>query len=153
VVLTSVWRLYTIVSNRAGTHPYVDFTWFSPISIILSCIEVDLAITCASMPIFWPILEKSLSHIFVTSEVRISTEHRHIEEAGRGYELKGRTGSMKSDSGNSRESLTREPTNVDPYAHYKEQYAVAQGDPFALDNLGPSIETEVASKPKPKWAI
>lgn len=105
------------------------------------------------MPIFWPVLEKSLAQIFVTSEVRISSEHRHIEEAGKGYELKERTRSMQSDSGNSRESLTREPTNVEPYANYREHYAVAQGDPFALDNLGPSVETEVASKPKPKWAI
>jgi hypothetical protein len=111
---------------------------------------------CASMPIFWPVLEQSLSQIFVTSEVRISTEHRHIEEAGRGYELDGRTGSLKSESGNSRESLTREATKatVDPYAHYKDQYVVAQVHPFGNgNNPGVGVETEVASRPKPKWAI
>ena len=106
---------------------------------------------CASMPVFWPVLEKSLSQIFVTNEVRISTEHRHIEEAGRGYELDGRMGSIKSMSGNSRESLTREPTRTDLNAHYKDQYILAQVDPFGNEVGG--VETEIATKPKPKWEI
>jgi hypothetical protein len=123
---------------------------------MLSCLEIDLAIMCASMPIFWPVLEQSFSQIFVTSEVRISTENRHIEEAGRGYELDGRTGSLKSESGNSRESLTRGAANVtvDPYAHYKDRYILARVHPFENDNHpGVGVETEVASRPKPKWAI
>ncbi|KAF2794936.1 hypothetical protein K505DRAFT_241057 [Melanomma pulvis-pyrius CBS 109.77] len=156
VVFISIWRLYTIVEHRAATHPYIDFTWWSPITLLLSCLEINLAIICASMPIFWPVLEKSLSHIFVTSEVRISTEQRYREEAGRGFELAGRSGSVKSTSGNSRESLTREPTNatIDPYAHYKDRYILAQVDPFWNDSLpGARVETEVASRPKPKWAI
>ncbi|KAF2707096.1 hypothetical protein K504DRAFT_436333 [Pleomassaria siparia CBS 279.74] len=155
VVFISVWRLYTIVDHRAATYPYMDFTWWAPLTLILSCLEINLAIICASMPIFWPILEQSLAEIFVTSEVRISSENRALEDAGRGFELRERAESIKSTSGNSRESLTREPARetVDAYAHYKDQYVIAQVDPFGNNVPGARVETEIATKPKPKWAI
>ncbi|PSN68649.1 hypothetical protein BS50DRAFT_619467 [Corynespora cassiicola Philippines] len=158
IVFTSVWRLYTIVVNRAGTHPYIDFTWWPPISIILSCLEIDLAIICASMPIFWPVIEKSFDKIFVTHEVHIVEEHRDISRSGLAYELEHtkpvtRNASVKSASGHSRESLTREETR-DVEGYYKDQYVVAQVDPFSdLGNGVPAVETSVDTKPKPKWNI
>jgi len=54
-------------------------------------------------------------------------------------------------SGNSRQSLTREPTRTDLNAHYKDQYILAQVDPFGNEIGG--VETEIATKPKPKWEI
>lgn len=163
MVFTSIWRLYTIVLNRAGTHPYIDFTWWPPISILLSCIEIDLAIMCASMPIFWPILEKSISAIFITREIHV-TEHRRIDEHGLAFELEhttrlkgdgeGREGSIKSDSGHSRESLTRgQSTAAELDVHYKDQYVVAQVDPFASQNELAGNEVEVETMAKPKWRI
>ncbi|KAF2471759.1 uncharacterized protein BDR25DRAFT_367608 [Lindgomyces ingoldianus] len=144
VVFTSVWRLYTIIVNKAATHPYIDFTWWTPVSVILSCLEIDLAIICASMPIFWPVLEKSFSHIFVTHEVHI-TEHRRLNETGLEYELdhaesrSERAGSLKSTSA------------VDPFKYYTDQYVIKQVDPLAQGNIG--VETNVQTEPKPKWRI
>lgn len=46
---------------------------------MLSSLEVSLAITAASLPVFWPILTQNLSAIFVTTEVRVTRE-----EAGGG---------------------------------------------------------------------
>ncbi|KAF2872343.1 hypothetical protein BDV95DRAFT_380891 [Massariosphaeria phaeospora] len=178
VVFTSIWRLYTISSSRAPTHPYIDFTWWSPISIILSSLEIDLAIMCASIPIFWPVIEKSLAQIFVTREVRV-TEHRRLDdEQGLAYELEHnhkmgmeRSASLKSDGGQSRESLTREVSHSsgneasvgggrgggdDLGRHYKDHYVVAQVDPLALENGSTGmrgIETNVNSGPKPKWRL
>ncbi|KAF2662118.1 hypothetical protein K491DRAFT_686609 [Lophiostoma macrostomum CBS 122681] len=154
-VMTSVWRLQTIVEHKAATYPYLDFTWWTPISIVLSCVEIDLAIACASTPIFWPVIESKLSEIFVTHEVRI-TEHRRLDEHGLEYELE-HSGSIKSHSmgGNrtSEEGLTREHTG-DPFAHYKDQYVVALVDPLASESApGVGIETEVKSKPQPKWQL
>ncbi|KAF2642350.1 hypothetical protein P280DRAFT_467718 [Massarina eburnea CBS 473.64] len=176
VVMTSIWRLYSIVLNRAATLPYIDFTWWAPITLILSCLEINLAIMCASMPVFWPHIEKSFTAIFVTREVHV-TEHRRLDDE---YELENgksgtkRNGSMKSESGNSRESLTREISrdesnggsgdNGDSNAkrelrlsgHYRDPYLMAQIDPFSAEagsGIG-GVETNVDSNPdKPKWRI
>jgi hypothetical protein len=67
-------------------RPYPDPTWFTPIYVILSCIEVQLAIVCASMPIFWPIVEQSLTAIFVTYNVEVTEQH--VEDRDPSYELK-----------------------------------------------------------------
>jgi hypothetical protein len=159
VVLTAVWRLYSIVANKAATYPYVDFTWWPPISIILSCLEIDLAIMCASMPVFWPIVETRLAHIFVTHEVRIS-EHRRLDENG--YELEhtnsvksGRSGrSGRSGSGQSQVGLTEGKDVFRPLEHYKDQYVVQQVDPLAIKNMSTlANETAVETKPKQKWVV
>jgi hypothetical protein len=141
--------------NRAATHPYIDFTWWTPISIVLACLEIDIAIMCASMPVFWPVLEAKISQIFVTREIRISSENRRMEEPGLEYELQhGRSIKRnRSTSGNSEEALTTENTG-DVYKHYQDQYVVAQVDPLAEENVpGARTETEIESKPKPKWRL
>lgn len=164
VVLTSVWRLYTIVVNRAATTPYIDFTWWSPSSIILSCLEVGLAIICASIPIFWPMLEKSLAQIFVTHEVRI-TEHRRLSDQTE-YELEQagsnvkRSGSLKSRSGESERALTAEPSGTagrgqGAWAHYKDKYVIEHVDPLSGGNelSSAGVQSNMDTRPKPKWRI
>ncbi|OTB12959.1 hypothetical protein K445DRAFT_368983 [Daldinia sp. EC12] len=77
VNLLSVWRLQTIVANKAGTYPVLDPTWYTPTSIILAALEVDLASICASIPTFWPALKQSfLNAIFITKEVHVTHQHR-----------------------------------------------------------------------------
>ncbi|KAJ4294371.1 hypothetical protein N0V90_008061 [Kalmusia sp. IMI 367209] len=163
VVFTSVWRLYSIVDNRAATHPYIDFTWWPPISIILSCLEIDLAIMCASMPIFWPVIEQSFAAIFVTKEIQITEQRRYsFADHGLAYELEHsdtmrRQGSMKSESATSRESLViaREMSGNELDEHYKDPYLAAQVDPFRdiAQEPGIGVQTNVDSKPKDKWRL
>ncbi|KAI1479486.1 hypothetical protein F4774DRAFT_126707 [Daldinia eschscholtzii] len=77
VNLLSVWRLQTIVANKAGTYPVLDPTWYTPTSIILAALEVDLASICASITTFWPALKQSfLNAIFITKEVHVTHQHR-----------------------------------------------------------------------------
>lgn len=160
VVFTSVWRLHSIVTTRAATKPYIDFTWWAPMSILLSCLEINLAIICASMPVFWPVIEKSVTAIFVTHEVQI-TEHRRLDDIddADNYELVlsgsiGRTGSTKSDSGNSCRTLHRQE---EADRHYKDAYVAAQVVPMdqemGMGQMG--LETNVDSKPErpPKWNL
>ncbi|KAK6955363.1 hypothetical protein Daesc_002998 [Daldinia eschscholtzii] len=79
VNLLSVWRLQTIVANKAGTYPVLDPTWYTPTSIILAALEVDLASICASIPTFWPALKQSfLNAIFITKEVHVTHQHRRL---------------------------------------------------------------------------
>lgn len=80
----SVLRLWTAIKHNPKDIKNVDFTWWYPLALIFSCLEVDFAITCASMPIFWPVLVASLPQIFVTKEV-IVTHHQlsnHETEPG-----------------------------------------------------------------------
>ncbi|KAF2091648.1 hypothetical protein K490DRAFT_14541, partial [Saccharata proteae CBS 121410] len=75
VVTISIIRMASIVATQAGQYPTKDPTWLSPPAIILSCIETDIAILCASIPIFWPVLSVlSLGSIFVTNEVIVRAE-------------------------------------------------------------------------------
>ncbi|KAF1960459.1 hypothetical protein CC80DRAFT_294371 [Byssothecium circinans] len=174
VVMISVWRLHSIILNRAATLPYIDFTWFAPITLILSCLEVNLAIVCASMPVFWPQIEKPFSAIFVTHEVHI-TEHRRLDDH---YELEDgkasttRNGSVKSDGGRSTEGLTRKMSEdqrgvnrqtssggkkeARVSGHYRDPYNIAQIDPFGAEaaTVGLGVETNVDSNAeKPKWRM
>jgi hypothetical protein len=123
-------------------YPYPDPTWHTPIFVILSGLEISLAIMCASMPIFWPIIEQSFSAIFVSFDVEI-VEQR-VENRGLSYELEHTQsrGSRKSSSA-STEELT----------HGKTSYSVGLDplDQEAQNDAGP--QTHINSQPKPKWEI
>ncbi|PVI00608.1 hypothetical protein DM02DRAFT_562695 [Periconia macrospinosa] len=162
VVMISVWRLYTIIETQAATKPYLDFTWWAPKPLILSCLEIDLAIMVASMPVFWPVVESSFTAIFVTHEVQI-TEHRRLEDEDDVYELKeGKDGkrknSLKSNSGNSQEELTKQSSDerkLDGVGdHYKDPYNIAQVDPFGIEAsagvIGVATNVDSTTE-KPKW--
>lgn len=76
--MMSIWRLQSIVETRATTLPTFDPTWYGPTPIVLSSIEVSLATMCASLPVFWPVIKKSLGpYIMVTHEVKITRESRY----------------------------------------------------------------------------
>ncbi|KAB2576867.1 hypothetical protein BFW01_g7897 [Lasiodiplodia theobromae] len=119
VVAISIARLASIAETRAGTYPVADPTWLAPTSIILSCLEVDIAILCASIPIFWPLISAlTFGKIFVVDEVIVRTEER-VEQPRPdtpGSETELRT------------YLSRAET-PDPSKHYK--------DPFVVDHVRP----------------
>ncbi|KAJ4365122.1 hypothetical protein N0V83_008740 [Neocucurbitaria cava] len=150
VVSMSVWRLYGITATRAGTFPYLDFTWLTPPMIIASCLEIDLAIICASMPIFWPMIEKSLAAIFVSYELEIVEER--VDDQGLVYEMEhmgGREGSLKS-SGTSTQELTNEEDEEG--GAVRRVYTVGP-DPLNDEARAGGFKADVRSKPKPKWAL
>lgn len=128
-------------------RPYPDPTWFTPIYVILSSIEIDLAIICASMPIFWPIIEQSIAAIFVSYTVEIVEQH--IEDHRLTYELEHTKtrGSVKSSSA-STEELTQGMT-LDAKAQYS--LGVDPLDVEAQSNMG--LQTQINSQPKPKWEM
>lgn len=148
--MLSVWRLQSIVQHSAALTPYPDFTWWTPISVILSCLEIDLAIICASIPIFWPVLQKSLSAIFVRHEIEV-VETR-IDDHGLAYELEHTKTrghhSLKSSSGTSTHELTNDPEDGNQ-----------QGYSLGVDPLGgeaqsgQGLQTNIDSEPKRRWEI
>ncbi|KAL5120583.1 hypothetical protein ACEQ8H_001602 [Pleosporales sp. CAS-2024a] len=152
VIATSIWRLIEISDTQAATHPYLDFTWFAPLAIILSCLEIDLAIICASMPIFWPVIEKSFAAIFVSYEVDV-TEERVQDDFGLAYELEHTKSagqqSLRSISGTSMEELTgTRKEEVKP-----PKFTVGP-DPLDEDaQAAGGFQASVKTEPKPKWDI
>ena len=79
VILLCVWRLATIVIHNAGWSPTMDFSWRSPISIILGCLEAQIAIIAVSIPIFWNVIEEQILQIFVQNEIEITEISSPIE--------------------------------------------------------------------------
>ncbi|KZM19228.1 uncharacterized protein EKO05_0007362 [Ascochyta rabiei] len=150
VVMLSVWRLYSIVDHSAGLSPYPDFTWWTPVSIIISCLEIDLAIISASIPIFWPVVQKSISAIFINHEIEV-VETR-IDSHGLAYELEHTktrgNQSLNSSSGTSTHELTNDREDG-----FKEPYSVGI-DPLSVEARGgQGLYTNINSQPKKRWEI
>src|SRR4051812_40098664 len=93
----SILRLWTALKHPADAISSLDFTWWYPITLIISSLEVDFAIMCASMPIFWPVIVASLAQIFVTKEVHV-THHHRLEDRNITFEMSGRESLKTMDS-------------------------------------------------------
>ncbi|KZM20215.1 hypothetical protein ST47_g8651 [Ascochyta rabiei] len=79
VVLMAVLRLWSgLKYNNRGVIMY-DYTFWLPEVLAFSCLEVDFAIICASMPIFWPTVKTAWSQITVTREIIVTNELRFID--------------------------------------------------------------------------
>lgn len=69
-------RMITLCISRAGTLPIPDLSFHTPLVYIFSVLEVNIAILCASIPIFWPIISTFASNrILVVNEIVV-----HVEE-------------------------------------------------------------------------
>ena len=74
--MASIWRLATIIIHGSATKPTFDPSWYGASSIIQGVVELNLGMVCASVPIFWPVIERAGFQIFVTKEVEITSEMR-----------------------------------------------------------------------------
>lgn len=103
------------------------------------------------MPIFWPVLEKSLTSIFVSFEVQV--EEENTTDYGLAYELEHRKcaadGSVKS-SGTSTHELT-EDGEADG-DEMRREFTVGV-DPLSEEAKMGGLRTQIKSTPKPKWEI
>lgn len=149
----SVWRLFSIIQHRAGLRPYPDFTWWGPISFILSCLEIDLAILTCSVPIFFPQLRRSFAAIFVSHEIKIE-EERIEDEHGLAYQLEhmksSEPESLRSNSAASTYCLTNDLEN----GASKEPPSYSVGiDPLGEEaQSGAGLQTNIRSS-RAKWAL
>ncbi|KXJ90456.1 hypothetical protein Micbo1qcDRAFT_70681 [Microdochium bolleyi] len=88
VISVSIWRFADMVSHKATTWPTFDPTWYGSSAICLGVIEVNLAIICASIPVFWPTLSKAfMGSIFVTQEVKVTRHMRYSTDLERDDEI------------------------------------------------------------------
>ncbi|KAH6629000.1 hypothetical protein C7974DRAFT_433739 [Boeremia exigua] len=75
VVLVSIGRLIALCISRAGTYPVPDMSYHAPIVFIFSVLEVNIAIWCASIPIFWPMISSlAANKILVVNEIVVRVE-------------------------------------------------------------------------------
>jgi hypothetical protein len=99
VVLMAILRLWSVFKHSSDTIQSFDYSWWYCETLLVSCLEVDFAIMCASMPIFWPAVVANFNAIFVTKEVHITHQDR-VQD----FEM-GRPTSLKSTA--SQEGLTK----------------------------------------------
>ncbi|KAF6799461.1 hypothetical protein CSOJ01_12488 [Colletotrichum sojae] len=146
----SIVRLITIVQHRSATVPTLDPMWYGPISIVLSAVEIDLAMVASSVPIFWPVLRDAFPGIFVTKEIEVTREVRRLESVeidDDGMELepdchrRSRVGSEAS--------LRQEAGAKSPVSHgsggrrYLDDYVVGHVDPLRRSK---SVVTQVKAE-------
>lgn len=71
----SIGRMVSLCVNRAGTIPILDMSYHTPVIYIFSVLEVNIAILCASIPIFWPMISSfATSNILVVNEIVVRVE-------------------------------------------------------------------------------
>jgi hypothetical protein len=75
VILMAFLRLWSGLKYNNQMTMF-DFTWWMPEVLIFSCLEIDFAIMCASMPIFWPSVLAAWTDIFITQEVTVVHDRR-----------------------------------------------------------------------------
>ncbi|KAK6206560.1 hypothetical protein LQW54_007630 [Pestalotiopsis sp. IQ-011] len=149
VIMLAIWRLATIIDHQAATWPTHDPTWYGPISIMLAVLEVDCAAICASIPIFWPVLEARWGTIFITQEIKITHEERHREaeeeeEAaaiGRGDYHSSYSSSKKSSHNHYRSASEVELKRSESDrslggTHYNDMFVMHSVDPLRSPTLG-----------------
>lgn len=119
----SIWRLAAIVETRATTTPTFDPTWYGPTPIVLAALEVDVATICASLPVFWPVLQNiDMSQILVTHEVKVTLEHRRLS-----------TGGTDNDPDDDGIELQRSQSGLQTQSskgYYEDPYVAQQVNPF-----------------------
>ncbi|TEA17190.1 hypothetical protein C8034_v000593 [Colletotrichum sidae] len=125
----SIVRLITIAQHRSATWPTLDPMWYGPLSIVLSCVEVDLAMAACSVPIFWPVLRR-FPGIFVTKEVEVTREVRRLEsvELDDDIELDADRRSRVGSEASLRQESTR-PQAVGNL-RYRDEYVASHVDPL-----------------------
>lgn len=75
-VICSIVRLVSLVEHQATTWPTFDPSWYASEPVVLSILEVNIATTMASLPVFWPYLRRNIDKILITHEVEVKvTEH------------------------------------------------------------------------------
>jgi hypothetical protein len=80
IVTVSIARMIALCMNRAGTAPHVDMTYAVPTIYIFSILEINIAILCASIPVFWPFVSSlSLNKILVVNEIEVRTDRRESQ--------------------------------------------------------------------------
>ncbi|KAK2031362.1 hypothetical protein LX32DRAFT_671741 [Colletotrichum zoysiae] len=137
----SVVRFITILQHRSATYPTLDFPWYAPVSVVLACVEVDLAMVASSIPIFWPVIRQAFPGIFVTKEVEVTCEVRRLESV----ELDDDVGEEGRRSRVGSEASLRQDKPAHN-ARYLDEFVQNQVDPLRRSK---SVVTEVkASKVK-----
>ncbi|KAF3007729.1 hypothetical protein E8E13_009793 [Curvularia kusanoi] len=88
VVLMSALRLWSGMRYNNRGYAMYDFTFWWPEVALFGCLEVDFAIICASIPIFWPTMMAAWTQITVTHEVIVTSEsHPYTDHEAKDMEL------------------------------------------------------------------
>lgn len=125
------WRLGEMVQHKAGFTPYVDFSWWAPIMVLLAALEVNIAILAVSCPVFWPIVESHFYGIIVRHEVQVTSHQisgfENLED-----------GDGKSEHGSEAELAkeTRRAKSAKDQPYYTEELAL---EPLGLGENNVSI--------------
>ncbi|KAH7303517.1 hypothetical protein B0I35DRAFT_383799 [Stachybotrys elegans] len=159
VTMLSIWRLETIIRYQAGWYPTHDPTWYGPISILLGVLEVNVASTCASIPIFWPIISPylTLGGIFVTHEIKVQVQDYTDREAIMDNPKDKAPSSYSSDANQYDSTQTINEMELAPVGRramtpqFSNGFGVEQADPF---NTGKNQTNHVkceSSRRESRW--
>lgn len=136
VTTCSIVRLVTMVQNKAGTAPNFDPTYETSITVILSAVEVQGAVICASIPFFWPVFSKfAYGKIVVIQEVQVQSHQIGYERDDAGTfrnSLHHRRGTDDSNDSKDMDNdqLMASRNGSAGHVYTVEQYTMEQIDPF-----------------------
>ncbi len=105
------------------------------------------------MPVFWPLVEKSLAAIFVSFEVEVKEER--VINPNSEYELNRKPSheSLKSATGSVQWLIKDEELGWDLSKQYTVTNPPAPVDPWTNGWNENRVKTDIKSKPKSKWEM
>ena len=134
-----------------GVSELTDPTQVMPWGVTLLTCEVNLASICASVPVFWGVLEVAVidqwDKIFVTKEVTVvrSSRHEHgdgDDERDLTHRSSSRNESITTDFDTELSDIVSDPRKKTT-DHYKDEFVRAHIDPLQCDGLG---DTKIESQ-------
>ncbi|KAH8728629.1 hypothetical protein GQ44DRAFT_747490 [Phaeosphaeriaceae sp. PMI808] len=139
VVLMAFLRLWSGLKYN-NTITMFDFTWWLPEVIIFSSLEVDFAIICASMPIFWPTVMAAWTEIFVTQEVTVIHDRRSLYIDSHSDELElDKTVSLKSHSSTDGLTISRSQETQPWFTKFDEESGIGSRSGITHTEIRPCV--------------
>lgn len=79
-------RLASVIMTRAGTYPTLDPSFYGTTQLVLTSLEVSLAIIAASLPVFWPMIKFGWGDIFVTTVITVQRQdEKDVSDGAKSY--------------------------------------------------------------------
>ncbi len=144
-------------------YPAVDPTWYAPITIVLAALEVNMASICASVPVFWPVIEQQFGKIFITQEVKVTSEERwqpRFQDEESLTELTTRGESGKSPTSSDHDVGKLEPAHMGKSNRdsFLDDFLIGRIDPFkmrqgSVPNAQATIQAQGSSNRASWWRL
>ena len=131
-----------------------DLTFQESWGVLLLGLEINLAVICATVPVFWSRLEgvfkKEWDKIFITREVTVLSTPRYpnLDERDNDWQSSSRPESFRSNADMELLKVVQADSRDMKSSHYEDEFIQSQVDPLRQGTAGSALVTTNYDKGK-----